>query len=307
MLPEKRLVRGDNLVPGDIGQIIVSGLMLGGVYAIISIGLTIIFGVVRIVNFAHGEFLMLAMYFTYFMFQKGLDPYISVFLIVPVLFLIGILVQRVMIQPILDTPPTIKILATLGLSLALQNLALMVWKADYRTIKTTYQSAVIKMGDVVISYPKMVAFFVTIIVAIALFIFLKTTFTGKAIRAVAHDRGAAMLMGINIYRTYMLAFGIGLAMVGLAGALLMPVYYVFPTVGQMFVLTSFVVVVLGGLGSIPGAFVGGLLIGLVESFAGMFIDPQLKEAVYFIIFFFVLLFKPSGIFGTRGQAGGESA
>lgn len=294
-------------MPGDIGQILISGLLLGGVYAIISIGLTMIFGVVRIINFAHGEFLMIAMYFTYFLFQKGIDPYVAVFVIAPLLFLIGVAVQRVLIQPILETPPTVKILATLGLSVALQNLALMLWKADYRTIKTSYQSAVINLGPTVISYPKLVAFLVTIAVAVALFVFLKTTYTGKAIRAVAQDRGAAMMMGINIYRTYMLAFGIGIALVGLAGALLMPVYYVFPTVGQMFVLTSFVVVVLGGLGSIPGAFVGGLIIGLVESLAGAFIDPQLKEAVYFIIFFFVLLFKPSGIFGAKRLAGGVRA
>jgi len=294
-------------VPGDIGQILISGLLLGGVYAIISIGLTMIFGVVRIVNFAHGEFLMIAMYFTYFLFQKGIDPYVAVFVIAPLLFLIGVAVQRVLIQPILETPPTVKILATLGLSVALQNLALMLWKADYRTIKTSYQSTVINLGPTVISYPKLVAFLVTIAVAVALFVFLKTTYTGKAIRAVAQDRGAAMMMGINIYRTYMLAFGIGIALVGLAGALLMPVYYVFPTVGQMFVLTSFVVVVLGGLGSIPGAFVGGLIIGLVESLAGAFIDPQLKEAVYFIIFFFMLLFKPSGIFGAKRLVGGARA
>lgn len=294
-------------MPGDIGQILISGLLLGGVYAIISIGLTMIFGVVRIVNFAHGEFLMIAMYFTYFLFQKGIDPYVAVFVIAPLLFLIGVAVQRVLIQPILETPPTVKILATLGLSVALQNLALMLWKADYRTIKTSYQSTVINLGPTVISYPKLVAFLVTIAVAVALFVFLKTTYTGKAIRAVAQDRGAAMMMGINIYRTYMLAFGIGIALVGLAGALLMPVYYVFPTVGQMFVLTSFVVVVLGGLGSIPGAFVGGLIIGLVESLAGAFIDPQLKEAVYFIIFFFMLLFKPSGIFGAKRLAGGVRA
>lgn len=294
-------------MPGDIGQILISGLLLGGIYAIISIGLTMIFGVVRIVNFAHGEFLMIAMYFTYFLFQKGIDPYVAVFVIAPLLFLIGVAVQRVLIQPILETPPTVKILATLGLSVALQNMALMLWKADYRTIKTSYQSAVINLGPTVISYPRLVAFLVTIAVAVALFVFLKTTYTGKAIRAVAQDRGAAMMMGINIYRTYMLAFGIGIALVGLAGALLMPVYYVFPTVGQMFVLTSFVVVVLGGMGSIPGAFVGGLVIGLVESLAGAFIDPQLKEAVYFVIFFFVLLFKPSGIFGAKIGAGGARA
>lgn len=294
-------------MPSGFGQIIVSGLLLGGVYAIISIGLTMIFGVIRIVNFAHGELLMLAMYLTYYLYLHGVDPYLAAVVVVPLLFLLGVLIQRVMIQPILETPATVKILSTLGLSVALQNLALMLWKADYRTVKTGYQSAVVMLGATAVSYPRLVAFLAALAVAAVLFVFLKTTFTGKAIRAVAQDRGAAMMMGINVHRTYMVAFGIGAALVGLAGALLMPLYYVFPTVGQMFVLISFVVVVLGGLGSIPGAFVGGLLIGLIESLAGAFIDPQLKEAVYFVIFFLVLLFKPSGIFGVRSGAGGATA
>lgn len=292
---------------GELAQILVSGILLGGIYAIISIGLTMIFGVIRIVNFAHGEFLMLAMYFTYMLFQRGLDPYKSVVFIAPVFFLVGVLVQRILIQPILETPPTVKILSTLGLSVALQNLALMLWKADYRTIKTSYQDAVLRIGPTVLSYPKLIAFLVTMLIAALLFIFLKGTFLGKAIRAVAQDREAAKLMGINVYNVYLIAFGIGIALVGVAGALLMPIYYVFPTVGQLFVLISFVVVVLGGMGSIPGAFVGGLIIGVVESLAGAFIDPQLKEAVYFVIFFLLLLFKPSGIFGVKGGAGGVRA
>lgn len=292
---------------GELGQILVSGLLLGGIYAIISIGLTLIFGVIRIVNFAHGEFLMLAMYFTYMLFQQGIDPYQSVMLIAPAFFLVGVLVQRILIQPILETPPTVKILSTLGLSVTLQNLALMLWKADYRTIKTSYQDAVIRLGPTVLSYPKFIAFMVTMLIAALLFVFLKGTYLGKAIRAVAQDREAAKLMGINVYNVYLIAFGIGIALVGVAGALLMPIYYVFPTVGQLFVLISFVVVVLGGLGSIPGALVGGLIIGVVESLAGVFVDPQLKEAVYFVIFFLLLLFRPSGIFGVKGGAGGVRA
>ncbi|WP_366922228.1 branched-chain amino acid ABC transporter permease [Metallumcola ferriviriculae] len=284
-------------------QVIISGLLLGGIYALISIGLTMIFGVVRIVNFAHGEFLMLAMYATFWMFNLfQLDPYVAVFIVTPLLFLIGVLVQRVFIQPILNAPATVKIFSTLGLSIVLQNLALMFWKADYRTVQTSYQTSVINLGTLVISYPRLVAFIVATGINIALFFFFKRTYMGKAIRAVALDRGAAMLMGINVYNIYLLAFGLGTAFVGIAGALLMPIYYVFPTVGSLFILTAFVVVILGGMGSVLGAFIGGLIIGLVEAFAGFYLDPALKEAVYFIIFILILVLKPTGLFGLgRGS------
>lgn len=279
-------------------QTLISGLLLGGIYSLISMGLNLILGVVRIVNFAHGEFLMIAMYASFLFYSTmGLDPYVSGILVIALLFLLGVITQRFMIQPILDTPDTTKVFATLGLSIALQNLALMVMGANHMSVSTSYQSAVINLGELAISIPRLIAFIIAISVAILLYLFLQKTMVGKAVRAVAIQRQAAYLMGINVKKIYLLAFGIGVGLVGLAGAILMPIYSIYPTLGTSFVLIAFVVVVLGGMGSMFGAFFGGLIIGVVEALSGVLIDTGLKEAVYFIIFILVLLFRPSGIFG----------
>ncbi len=279
-------------------QLIINGLLLGGMYALISIGLTLIFGVLEIVNFAHGEFLMLAMYGSFWLFQLyGVDPYVSLLIILPLFFLVGVVVQKIAIEPILNAPPLNQIFMTVGLSMVLQNAALFIWTADYRTVKTSYSALTLKTSGLMISFPRLVAFFLAMGLIAALLIFLKKTYIGKAIRALAQERKAAMLMGINVYRTYQIAFGIGIACVGAAGAMLMPVYFVFPSVGSLFVLIAFVVVVLGGYNSLTGSLVGGLLIGVVEAFSGFYISPHLKEAIYFVIFILILLFRPTGLFG----------
>jgi branched-chain amino acid transport system permease protein len=279
-------------------QLIINGILLGGMYALISIGLTLIFGVLEIVNFAHGEFLMLAMYGSYFLFQFwGMDPYLSLLIILPLFFGVGLVIQRTTIQPILSAPPLNQIFMTVGLSMVLQNAALFFWKADYRTVKTSYSGLSLKTSGLMINFPRLVAFALAMVLIAALLVFLKKTFTGMAIRALAQERKAAMLMGINVYRTYQIAFGIGIACVGAAGAMLIPVYFVFPAVGALFVLIAFVVVILGGYNSLIGSLVGGLIIGVVESFSGFFISPHLKEAIYFFIFILILLFRPTGLFG----------
>jgi len=279
-------------------QLVINGLLLGGMYGLISIGLTLIFGVLEIVNFAHGEFLMLSMYAAFWLFQLyGIDPYLSMLIIIPVFFLLGIAVQRITIQPILNAPPLNQIFMTVGLSMVLQNAALFIWTADYRTLKTSYSALTLKTAGLIISFPRLVAFLLAMALIAALLIFLKKTYTGKAIRALAQERKAAMLMGINVYRTYQIAFGIGIACVGAAGAMLIPVYFVFPSVGSLFVLIAFVVVILGGYNSLVGSLAGGLIIGVVESFSGFFVSPHLKEAIYFVIFILILLFKPTGLFG----------
>jgi branched-chain amino acid transport system permease protein len=279
-------------------QLIINGLLLGGMYALISIGLTLIFGVLEIINFAHGEFLMLGMYASYWLFQLyGIDPYLSLLIILPLFFFVGLAVQRMAIQPILTAPALNQIFMTVGLSMVLQNVALFFWTADYRTVKTAYSSVTLKTSGLLISFPRLVAFLLAIGTIVALLIFLKKTYTGKAIRALAQERKAAMLMGINVNRTYQIAFGIGIACVGAAGAMLIPVYFVFPTVGTLFVLIAFVVVILGGYNSLIGALVGGLMIGVVEALSGFFISPHLKEAIYFVIFILILLFRPAGLFG----------
>jgi len=279
-------------------QLIINGLLLGGMYALISIGLTLIFGVLEIINFAHGEFLMLSMFASFWLFQLyGIDPYLSLLIILPLFFLIGLAIQRAIIQPILNAPPLNQIFMTVGLSMVLQNLALFVWRADYRTVKTAYSALTLKTSGLMISFPRLVAFILAMGVIGALLIFLKKTYTGKAIRALAQDRRAAMLVGINVYRTYQIAFGIGIACVGAAGAILMPVYFVFPSVGSLFVLIAFVVVVLGGYNSLTGALIGGLIIGVVDAFSGFFISPHLREAICFVIFILILLFRPRGLLG----------
>jgi branched-chain amino acid transport system permease protein len=282
----------------NILQLLVNGILHGGIYALISIGLTMIWGVMQIVNFAHGEFLMLGMYGSFWLFTLyGVDPYLALLLIAPGLFLLGVVTQRTVISPILDAPHAAQIFATVGLSIVLQNLALFAWKGDYRNIRLETSISNVKVMGLVISFPRLMAFVITLGLVIALFLFLKKTYVGKALRATADNKRSAQLMGINVNRLYYLALGMGTACVGVAGGILMPMYSAFPTVGAYFSLTAFVVVVLGGMGSMAGAFVGGLIIGVVEAFSGFFLAPALKEVVYFLVFVLILVFKPSGLMG----------
>ncbi|MBI4776007.1 MAG: branched-chain amino acid ABC transporter permease [Deltaproteobacteria bacterium] len=281
-----------------LAQVIADGIMIGGIYALVSLGLTIIFGVMRIVNFAHGEFLMLAMYGSFWLFQLyGVDPYLSALIVVPLMFLVGLTSFRLIIKPILNASEMAHVFATLGLSIALQGLALYFWQADFRSVRPFYSSKLIDLGPVYMNLPKLIALLVAIGTIAALTLFFKKTYTGKAIRAATQNAVSAQLMGVNLIRIYMISFGIGIAVVGLAGAVLMPVFEVFPTIGSLFIMVTFVVVILGGLGSVPGALVGGMIIGLIESASGYFLAPALKEAVYFIIFVVLLLLKPTGVFG----------
>lgn len=284
----------------DLIQVAVSGILLGGIYALVSVGLTLIFGVVRIINFAHGELLMIGMYLSYLFFVSfGLNPYYSVILVAPCLFIIGVIIQRLVIQPIQEAPAMMKVFATCGLFIVLQNLALMICRGDYRTIQMEISMATFNISGVSISIPRLLAFAAAVVIFGTLYLMLKYTYVGKALRAVAENRSMAQLMGIRVQRLNMLAFGIGAALTGIAGALLSPFTSVFPTIGSMYTLVAFVIVVLGGLGNMVGAFLGGLFIGLVESFSGTYISPALKEAAYFVIFILVLMVRPQGLFGME--------
>ena len=281
-------------------QLIINGLLLGGIYALLSIGLTLIFGVLEIVNFAHGEFLMISMYLTFLLFSAfGMNPYVSLFIVIPVFFLFGVAVEKSIIRPLLNDPPINQIFATIGLGFVFSNLALLIFKADFRTVNTTFSNSNLILGEYFVSVPRLIAFVIAIGLIAALLLYLKKTFTGKAIRALAQQRKAAMLMGINVHKTYAIAFGIGIACVGAAGAILMPLFFVFPTVGSLFSLIAFVVVILGGYTSLVGSLMVGLLIGVIEGFSGFFISPHLKEVVYFVIFIFILIFRPTGLLGRR--------
>ena len=283
-------------------QLIVNGLLLGGIYALISIGLTLIFGVVRVINFAHGEFLMLSMYITYFSYAfLGMDPYLSLVVGVPLMFFTGMAIDQLIIRPLRDAPAYMQVFATVGLSIVLLNLALFLFTGDYQSIHMAFAEKTFHLGSLSLSYAKLVIFFSSILVSIGLFLLLQYTNIGKQIRAIAQDRMAAKLMGINLNRIYMLTFAIGTALVAIAGGLILPVYYVFPSVGVYFVLTAFVVVVLGGMGNMVGALLGGFIIGITDSLSGYYIDPSLKEVVSFIIFLIVLLIRPSGLMGIVGS------
>lgn len=285
-------------------QVFISGILSGGVYALASVGLALIFGVVGLVNFAHGEFLMLAMYFAYWFYTfTGLDPYQFIVPGLALMALTGYLIFKIVMNRVLASDHSIQMLITLALSMLLQSLAQMLWRADYRTIRLDITNHMIKSGFLMLSTPRIIAFLIAILASVLLYIFLQKTFTGTAMRAISQNGKAAALMGINIRKTYLLAFVIGTALVGLAGILLSPIYPIFPLVGANFSTLAFIVVVLGGLSSVPGAIFGGLIIGVVESFAGYYAGPAYQQAAYFLLFILVLVFMPNGIFGRREAAG----
>jgi branched-chain amino acid transport system permease protein len=281
-------------------QALFSGLLNGGIYALVSVGLTLIFGVMRIINFAHGSLMMLGMYVTYWLFVLwGLDPYVSILASAACLFVLGVLVERLLVTPVLDAPEHDQLLLTLGVSLVIENLALYVWKPDPRTVSVSYLAVAPMVGGVMVSLPRVIAFVVSLVLTAALYLFLKRTDVGKAIRAVSQDREGALTVGLDIRRLYAVAFGVGCACVGAAGSLVAPFYTVEPYVGGVFVITAFVVVVLGGMGSYVGALVAALIVGLSESVAAVFIPAAMKQVVIYSIFVVVLLFRPQGIFGVR--------
>jgi branched-chain amino acid transport system permease protein len=279
-------------------QSLLSGVLIGGAYALIGVGLTIIFGVMRIINFAHGDLVMLGMYASYFLFTLGnVDPFVSIVFVFPLLFLFGAILQKTVINQVLNALPQNQILLTIGIGLILSNTMMLLFTSDYRIISTTYSSGSFRLGEISVSTPLLLSFVITAAVTAVLYWFLLKTDTGQAIRATAQDRDAAQLMGVNVKRMSILATGIGAGLAAVAGSLISPTYYIFPQVGQPFTLKAFVIVVLGGMGSVMGATVGGIIIGATESLAGAYISSGLKDLVVYVLFLLILLFKPAGLFG----------
>ena len=279
-------------------QSILSGVLVGGLYALVGIGLTLIFGVLRVINFAQGDLLMVGMYLTYFLFKGlGIDPFVAVLIVMPALFLLGAFLQRTFVEKMSSALPQNQILLTIGLGLVLSNTAMLLFTSDYRILSTSYSSGSYKFAGLSLSQPLALSFLITAAVTGALYWFLLRTETGQAIRATAQDREAAQLMGIDVRKTSMLAFGIGSALAGVAGALVSPTYYIFPQVGAAFTLKAIVVVVLGGMGSVVGATLGGILIGTTESLAAAYLGSGVKELFVYVLFLVVLLVKPSGLLG----------
>ncbi len=281
-------------------QALITGILMAGIYALVAIGLTLIFGVVRIVNFAHGEFVMVGMYLSFWLWKLwGIDPYVSLLITMPALFCFGVLLQRFLLQPILRAPDLAQIFMTVGLSVILMNLALFLFTADFRSVKLSYSERAWRVGGVTIPLTRLFAFLGALLLAGLLTLFLKKTDLGKALRAVAQDREVSMLLGINPQRMYLLAVGLGAALAGAAGSLIVPFFYIFPTVGVVFVLVAFVVVILGSLGSIEGALLASLIVGVAESLGILFAGADLGLVVVFAILVAALVFRPSGLMGAR--------
>jgi branched-chain amino acid transport system permease protein len=283
-----------------IPQAIVTGLLLGGVYCLICVGLTLTFGVMRIINFAHGEFLMIAMYGAYFFAQFfHTEAYTSVVVDLPGLFILGVAVFHFLIRPILGAEPLNQMLLLVGLSLVLQNGALALFSADTRSIQSAIAYSKIELGEVIVGIPRLIAFSVSVIITLALYWLLRSTELGRRIRAAASDRETAALMGINVNRVNLVAFGIGVGCLGIAGPVMMPVFYVVPNIGTFFILIAFVVVVLGGIGNFMGAMVASFVVAIAESLGALFMPGSTAPVLPFLLFILVLLFKPEGLFGTR--------
>ncbi|MFO7264086.1 MAG: branched-chain amino acid ABC transporter permease [Bacillaceae bacterium G1] len=285
---------------GLLLQALVDGILIGGIYGLIGIGLTLIFGVMKIINFAQGALMMLGMYVTYYLFiWFGLNPYLSLPFSAIALFLLGALIQRGVLDRVLDAPEHNQLLVTMGLMLIIENAALVLFSPDFRTVKVEQLSGVLTLGNVNFEKTKLIAFLFALLLTVVLYWFLQKTYLGKAIRAVSIDRDGAALSGIQVRRVNMITFGIGAGLAAVAGTLITPFLYITPSVGEVFILKAFVVVVLGGLGNFFGALAGGLIIGVSESLTSVYIPGNYKELATFLIFILVLLFRPTGLFGRK--------
>lgn len=282
-------------------QLILSGILLGGVYALAALGLNLIFGVAKIINFAHGEFLMLGMYAGFWLMTlTGINPYFGTPIIAIGFAMLGAAFYLGLMKFTIYRPELTQVFVTLGVSIALQNLALMLWQADYRTIQTMPEGLnSLVVGGINLPTDRVIAFGFAMTILAAVVLFLKKTYTGRAIEAVSQDLMAARLMGISPQKIFVLTFGIGIAITGVAGAVLIPSFYAFPSVGSFFVLVAFVVVVLGGLGSVTGTIVGGIVLGVIETLCGYFM-PDLKEATHFVLLILLLAIRPHGLLGIKG-------
>ena len=284
----------------------INGILMGSIYGLTALGLTVIFGVLKVINFAHGSLIMVSMYVAYWaIIFTGVHPYIALIIVVPVMYFFGYYLQAIIIKPIFKAEKDIRepitvIIVTTGVWYILDNLTLLIFGPQYRSIQNNpLRGKMLEFGDMLISVPKLWGFVTAVITAFAIYWFLQKTRTGRAIRATSLDREAASLMGINQFKIYNIAFGIGTAVVGISAVTLVPFYNIFPSVGVLFDIKGFIIVVLGGLGSIGGAILGGIIIGLIESIAPMFMTATWAEAIVYGLFLVVLFVKPSGLFGVK--------
>ena len=279
-------------------QSLINGILLGGIYASYSAGFSLIFGVMGVINIFHGEMVMLGAFLTYWLFVLfHVDPFLTIPFSFFSLFVFGYLVQRFVIQRVVEAPPMISYILTFGIHLIIAYSALWVWTADFRTVTTTYSGLNANVGGVIIPYARVATFGLALIVVAGLYFLLNKTEAGRAIRATAQDKEMARLMGVNITRTYALTFGIGAAVTGVAGSLISTYFIIFPQMGLSYTIIAFCVVVLGGMGYIPGALWGGLILGVVQSMTATYLNAGLSGALTFILLFVMLIIRPAGIAG----------
>ena len=284
----------------------INGILMGSIYGLAALGLTLIFGVLKVINFAHGSLLMVGMYVAYWAVAlTGLHPYAALLIVVPVMFLFGYLLQDLIIKPIFKAEKDVRepitvIIVTTGVWYILDNLSLLVFGPQYRNLQDNpLRGKMLELGDMMISVPKLWGFCAALACAAVIYVFLQKTRMGRAVRATSLDRDAASLQGINQYKVYNIAFGIGSAVAGVAGVTLVPFYNVFPSVGVLFDIKCFIIVVLGGLGSIGGALLGGMIVGVIESVGPQFMAATWTEAIVYGLFLVFLFLKPSGLFGVK--------
>lgn len=285
-------------------QAIIDGLLIGGVYSTIAVGLSLAFGVMRIVNWAQGELLMISMYISYFIFNwLGIDPYLIMFFTASVMFVIGFFLQKTVLSKILARETAVEpisvLLFTAGLGIVLSNGVLAFVGPQYLSAMTPYTAKSMKLFGIYISIPKAISFTIALICTLALYVFLQKSETGRAIRATSQNRHVASLMGVNMKKIYNLAFGISIALVGLSGALLLPYSTLNPDIGSVYSFKCFVIVILGGMGSTMGALLGGLVVGIIERVGTLFFSDSVAQTAVFVVFMLVLLFRPYGLLGKK--------
>lgn len=285
-------------------QVLVNGLLIAGLYAVVSVGLTLVLGVMGIVNFAHGEMVMLGAYLAFWLFVRfGIDPFLATIPAGTVLFALGAILYLVLLRPVLKAPPLNQLLLTLGLSIFLQNAALLLWGADFRTVATGYSDMSLALGPVRMGLNRLLTFLVSLALTVGLLLMLYRTRVGRAMRAVSQNQVGSLLIGINADRTYLLAFGAATAMAGASGALVSTVMYTMPTVGLRLALKAFAIVIIGGLGNVTGALLGSAVLSLAESVVGTFVPqgPGWAEGISFILIMLVLILRPAGFAGVRRE------
>jgi branched-chain amino acid transport system permease protein len=281
-----------------IGQVVLSGLLAGSIYALVALGLGLIFGVMRVLNVAHGPLMMLGAYTTFWLFHwLGLNPYLSLLVTMPLLFLVGVGLQRLLVRRVVDAPELSSLLLTFGVSIALVNLAQLAFTSDLRSVEFLTGSFIV--GPFALSKSRLLACAFAILITAAAFVFLKSTRLGKAVRAVSQSREVAQVCGIDVQRIHLLAFGLGTALAAAGGTLVAVMVAIQPEMGQVYTFKSFLVIVLGGAGNYPGALLGGLFLGLVEQLASLFLTTQVNEAIAYVLLVVILLIRPTGLLKGR--------